>query len=239
MDRQTLSNTQAPQKTESLPFIIDVVSSEEGLAAAVKIRHTAYARHLPDVARGMSEAESWDFRDGTVVLVARSKLDGEPLGTMRIHTNLFAPLPLEQSVTLPSRFDGKTLGEAARLGVTAGAVGSVVKTALFKAYYLYCRRENIDHMVITARSPLDRMYERLVFTDVGEHRAFIPMKHVGDLPHRVMSLSVREAHDLWVARRHPLFGFCVETFHPDIFPGHQKTASGNPPETRETMKDAA
>ena len=217
MEKQIYANT-VNQKGESLPFTVQYATSKEALEAAVKIRHAAYARHLPDVAQTLSEAESWDIRDGAVIIVARSKLDDEPLGTMRIHTNLFEPLPLEQSVKLPARFEGKRLAEATRLGIATGSVGSVVKHALFKAYFLYCQRLDIDRMVITARMPLDRMYERLLFTDIEEHRKFIPMNHVGGLPHRVMEFGVPEAPALWASVRHPLLGFVYETLHPDILP---------------------
>ena len=113
-------------------------SDAEALAKAVHIRHAAYARHVPDLARNLLQPEEADFSAGSVVLLAQSHLDGSPLGTMRIQTNRYEPLALEQSLALPDDLSGCLLAEATRLGVAEGRVGTLVKTVLFKAFYLYC-----------------------------------------------------------------------------------------------------
>src|SRR5690349_7262162 len=105
------------------------------------------------------DVEALDAAPGTVVLLAQSRLDGGPLGTMRIQTNVFGPLAVEQSVRLPDWLNQARLAEATRLGVARGAIGRMVKVALCKAYYMYCVENDIDWMLITARSPLDREYE--------------------------------------------------------------------------------
>jgi len=209
-------NHQSNPAREALPFTIELVTDAASLGAAVQIRHSAYARHLPDVAKNMVDADSWDFKDGTVVLVAKSKLDGAPIGTMRIHTNEFASLPLEQSYELPKELTQLRLAEATRLGVTAERVGQVVTTALFKAYYLYCLETKIDVMVIAARRPVDRLYERILFKDVNPTDGYVPMAHVNGLPHRVLHFHVAQAHSLWQETKHPFGRFLFETEHPDI-----------------------
>jgi hypothetical protein len=201
---------------DHLPFTVEPATTDALLEAAVRVRQAAYARHLPDVAKTMVTAEEWDTREGAVVFVARSKLDGEPVGSMRIHTTEVAPLPLEQSVTLPEKFSGKLLAEATRLAVVRESVGSLAKFALFKAYFRYCLAHDVDYMVITARNPLDRMYDRLCFLDVGQTGEFMPMAHVGGLMHRVMYLPVREVEPLWTACAHPLLNFIVHSEHSDI-----------------------
>jgi hypothetical protein len=70
-------------------------------------------------------------------------------------------------------------------------------------------------MVIAARKPLDRQYDSLLFTDVFDG-VFVPMKHGGNIPHRVLAFDVRVARDRWESARHPLFHFMVNTHHPDI-----------------------
>jgi len=201
---------------EYLPFTVELVTDATMLNDAVQVRQSAYARHLPDVAEGMAIAEAWDHHEGAVVFVARSKLDGRPVGSMRIHTSETARLPLEQSITLPPAFSGKLLAEATRLAVVRESVGSLVKFALFKAYMRYCEAKGVASMVITARSPLDRMYDRLCFVDVGEKGLFIPMAHVGGILHRVMHLSMHDVEAQWIACSHPLLNFMVRTEHPDI-----------------------
>lgn len=206
-----------PAMTEELlPFTVRLVRDEDDLDKAVQIRHSAYARHLPVFAESLKAAETADADNGVVVLLAESKLDGSPLGTMRIQTNQFKPLCLEQSVELPAWLKARPLAEATRLGVTDGTGGRVVTTVLFKAFYQYCLQTGIEWMVVTGRAPVDRTYQRLLFDDVFPGRGYIPFSHVGNLPHRVMSFNVRTAEDRWARANHPLLGFMCHTHHPDI-----------------------
>ncbi|WP_211472693.1 N-acyl amino acid synthase FeeM domain-containing protein [Collimonas humicola] len=206
----------AALREQRLPFTIRIVNDEQALQKAVRIRHAAYSRHLPELARNLSQFEPADLAQDTIILLAESKLDGSSLGTMRIQTNHDQPLVLEQSVTLPAWLRGQRLAEATRLGVTPGQVGKMVKTLLFKAYFLYCVENEIDWMVITARSPLDRQYDALLFQDVFAGGQFIPMQHVGMLPHRVMAFEVATARERWSAAVHPLFSLMFEMRHADL-----------------------
>jgi len=203
------------QKTERLPFTIRIVSDQQSLQKAVVMRQMAYSRHLPEFAKAMT-VEKGDHEPGTVVLLAESQLDGGPLGTMRIQTNQFAPLVLEQSVQLPDWLLGTRMAEATRLGVAGGTIGRLVKVALCKALFLYCGQQHVDWMVITARSPLDREYEAMLFSDVFGANEFLRMAHVGGMPHRVMAKPVAVARERWAAVRHPLYKFVFQTHHPDI-----------------------
>lgn len=208
---------QTPAMTrERLPFTVRLAHDEESLRKAVHIRHSAYARHLPEFAESLKSPEAADFEDGVAVLLAESKLDGSPLGTIRIQTNEFKPLCLEQSVELPAWLKTRRLAEATRLGVTHEKVGRLVKTVLFKAFFQYCQYAGIEWMVITGRLPIDRMYERLLFEDVFPGMGYIPFRHVGNLPHRVMSFNIDTAEERWTEVDHPLLGFMCRTEHPDI-----------------------
>lgn len=206
----------AAPTVERLPFTVRVVRTDEDLRKAVLIRHAAYDRHVPDFAETLRAPEAVDQEKGVAILLAESRLDGTPIGTMRIQTNRFRPLSMEQSIELPDWLRGRQLAEATRLGVADGRIGRVVKTALFKAYFQYCAETGIDWMVITARSPIDRQYDKLLFTDVFPDAGYIPMQHVGNLPHRVMSLKVSEVKPKWAQSSHPLYGYFFNTVHPDI-----------------------
>jgi hypothetical protein len=218
------TTTSAPQAThlqslnpvERLPFTVKVVTNSEQLDKAVSIRHLAYARHVPEFAEKLAVPEASDFDPGAIVLVAESKLDGSALGTMRIQTNRYGQLKLEESVDLPDWLEGQSLAEATRLGISEGREGRLVKVVLFKAYFLYCMHAKIDWMVITARKPLDRQYEALQFRDVFPNHGLLPMRHVGNLPHRVMAFNVQTAEQCWIASHHPLYDFMCNVFHPDI-----------------------
>ncbi|MGE3376549.1 MAG: hypothetical protein AB7O37_23725 [Vicinamibacteria bacterium] len=201
---------------QRLPFTVRAVRHERELRKAVDVRQRAYGRHVPELGALLREPEPQDRDAGNVVLLAESRLDGAPLGTLRIQTNRHRPLALEGSVELPAWLAGASLAEATRLGVAEGRVGRMVKTMLFKALYLHCLAEDIDWMVIGARAPLDRMYAGLLFEDVFPGRGYVPLKHAGNLPHRILGFELASAEARWSAARHPLLELFVGTRHPDI-----------------------
>lgn len=203
-------------KVERLPFTVRLVKTEVDLHKAVSIRHSAYARHVPEFAETLRVPEAADFEDGVAVLLAESKLDGSPLGTMRIQTNTFKDLSLEQSVQLPDWLAGRSLAEATRLGITEDRVGRLVKTMLFKVFYQYCLLQEIEWMVIAGRAPIDRQYERLLFKDVYPGMGYIPLRHANNMPHRVMAFHVDSAQARWSEAHHPLLEFMCHIQHPDI-----------------------
>src|SRR5690606_12802160 len=176
----------------------------------------AYGRHVPELARLLTVPEANDAQAGTTVLLAESKLDGTPVGTMRIQTNQYGPLGVEGTIQLPEWLQDQSLAEATRLGICLGRTGHVAKLALFKAFYLYCLEAGIDWMVITARAPLDRQYESMLFQEVLPGAGYIPMQHIGNIPHRVLALPVAGARQLWDDAGHSLLKFMVHTHHPDI-----------------------
>lgn len=215
---QTLGITDEPGKrVERLPFRVRHATQPHEIEQIAALRHAAYARHLPEFAERLHLPEESDFDAGSTVLFAESKLDNSVLGTMRIQTNRYSALHLEESVTLPDWLQGKSLAEATRLAVTDGSrLARLVKVALFKAYFLYCQEAGIDWMVITARPPLDRQYEALLFQDIMPDGQLVAMKHVGDIPHRLLAFDVNAAERRWIECQHPLFAFMCNISHPDI-----------------------
>ena len=201
---------------EALPFTLKIARTQAELNKAVLIRQAAYDRHLPDFAKSLVKPEVADFEKGTVVLLAESKEDGSPVGTMRIQTNAYKPLCLEQSINLPNWLKELPMAEATRLGVTNQVGGRLVTTALFKAFYMYCQQIGVEWMVIAGRAPVDRMYQRMLFDDVVPGQGFVPLAHANNLPHRVMSFNVKTAFERWSAVNHPLLNFAALTHHPDI-----------------------
>ena len=205
-----------PMAEERLPFTVRVATNEWQLHKAVSIRQRAYGRHVPALGELLRLPEAKDREPGCVVLVAESKLDGEPLGTLRIQTNRHRPLAIEASVELPGWLAGRVLGEATRLGVAEGRSGRLVKIMLFKALYLYCLDQRIEWMVIGARPPLDRMYEGLLFADVFANKPYFPLRHAGNIPHRILALDIAEADARWRSAKHPMYDLFTKTRHPDI-----------------------
>jgi hypothetical protein len=180
------------------------------------VRHAAYERHVPDFARELVRPEACDYGDDAVVFLAESKLDGTALGTARMQTNLLAHLHVEESVVLPDWLQGRPIAEMSRLGVDNGRIGRMVKTALLKAGVMYCQHNGIEWALATGRAPLDRQYEQLTFVDVFPGQGFVPLRHVGNIPHRVMAFDIMTIEQRWTAARHPMLDFFCHTRHPDI-----------------------
>lgn len=200
---------------ERLPFRIHVVQGGEALHKAVQIRHSAYARHVPELAQGLREPESVDADRDTMILLAESRFDGTPIGTIRVQSNRFRPLGVEHSVVLPARLRGQCMVEATRLAVAGGGTGRMVKAALIKALYLYCLQAGIAWVVAGARPGLDRQYEALLMDDLFPGRT-VQLLHTGGIPHRIMALDVHGARARWSGAGHPLFRFMCGIRHPDI-----------------------
>jgi hypothetical protein len=214
-----LTNTVARELAkpiERLPFTIRRVQSEADMRKAVQIRHAAYSRHVPEFARTLRQPEHSDYEDSTIVLLAESKLDGSPLGSMRVQTNQRRQLSVEESIALPAWLQGRRLAELSRLGIDGGRIGRLVKIALFKGCFEYCESNQVDYLVLTGRAPVDRQYEQLLCSDVFEDKRAVPLHHVGNIPHRVMSFEIATGQARWEAVNHPLLNFFRHTRHPDI-----------------------
>lgn len=213
---QVAADPESGKHIERLPFTVRMANCEEDLAKAVSIRYQAYARHLPAVAATLDKPEALDREEDCVVVLAESKLDGTPVGTMRIQRNRNRKLVLEDSVDLPAWLLGRSMIEITRFGVAEGRLGRLVRTVLVKAGFQYCLLNDIDWIVIAARAPLDTLWEKLLFQDVFPGFGLIPMRHAGNIPHRVLGFDVSTAHERWTAARHPLLNFMCNTHHPDL-----------------------
>jgi hypothetical protein len=201
--------------TETLPFTVRMASQQD-LRDVAELRANAYSKHLPELGAKLRRPEESDYELGCEVMMARSKLDGSLLGSLRTHSNVFKPLPLQASVSLPARYQAVRMVETTRLCVQGSPNSSLVRNALFKALYQYCTLQKVDWMMAVGRRPVDRIYDALLFSDVGEPGKFSTMAHVGGIPHRVMSLSPAQALESWKACDHPLYKFVIQTHHPDI-----------------------
>lgn len=201
---------------ERLPFRVRLVSSEQDLKKAVEIRHAAYARHMPGVAETLKVPEVLDRDRASVVLLAESKLDGSPIGTIRLQSNRYQPIALEQAVQLPEWLQGRTMVHVSRLGVAQGMAGRLVKTVLIKASFQYCEANDIDWAIVAARTPLDRQYAALMFEDIFPGAGFTPLPHMNNVPHRLMGFEIASGKSRWTQAQHPLLDFFCNTYHPDI-----------------------
>jgi hypothetical protein len=203
-------------REEILPFTVRLVQDEEDLAKAVRVRHSAYARHLPGLAEILREPEPLDRAEGVVILLAESKLDGSPIGSARLQSNHFQPLAVEQSIELPDWLHGKSIVEVTRLAIAEGKAGRLVKSIMMKAMHQRWLRDEVDYVIATGRAVIDRQYEQLMFEDVFPNQGFIPLRHVANVPHRVMGFCVATLKQRCAEVGHPLYQLFFDTYHPDI-----------------------
>lgn len=221
-----MSAAAAAPPIELLPVRIRAARGEADFAAVATLRARTYGRHVPSMAAALQQPDALDRFAGTSVLMAHAKDDGRLVGTMRMQHNTHGPLAIEASTPLPPALRGLHLVEAARLCIEQGAP-AVVRQALFKALFLHCARQQADAIVAVARRPLDRIYERLLFRNALGAGVEVPMKHIGNLPHQLLYLSVAALTQDELACAHPMHGFVMRTHHPDIrLPGTARPLGG-------------
>jgi hypothetical protein len=209
------SLNEAPKKTETLGFSVTVVQDESDLQAAREVRAAAYGRVVPELGQAMLAPDALDQRADVVVLLAREKLSGKPIGTARIATNDGQPLLIQQCFELPHQFIGLHLGEVTRLAVHPDNDDQLVRMGLLKALFLVCKHRNIDQVVVGVRRPgLVRNYRYLGFDTLST--APVALAYAGGLDHHVMAFNTRELVQKWRTSAHPWYEWGIETVHPDI-----------------------
>ena len=203
-------------KIQNLPFRVRIVRNEEQLTKAVNIRAEAYERHWPNLYLQLQHPEEQDRNPNSLIFLAESKTDGNPIGTMRVDTNLVTPLPIVHEVTLPGNFTSKTIAYVTRLGVKQGSAGSLIKLALFKTLHRYCIAKQLSWMLVGIRPPGDKDYVRLGFEDVLEDGVLTPISSSRGVPVRLMGFEVISAERRWSQSNHMLYKFMFSDYHPDI-----------------------
>ncbi len=202
--------------TTQLDFTVRIAAPGADLADVATLRALAYGHHLPGMARSMVTPDAADTAPGTTVLLCRDKASGQAIGSARIQRNHPRPLPIEASLDLPPTLAGLPRAEITRLAIAPGAP-SLVRPMLVKACYLAAVASQIRLLVIGARSPaLVRIYRGLGFDDLLGGAGPVPLAHAGNLPHHVLAFDVVGAERRWHSAQHALYGFMVETWHPDL-----------------------
>jgi N-acyl-L-homoserine lactone synthetase len=212
--RRHLYSVQASHE-QRLPFRVRMAQGNADLRHAVAVRTQAYDRHVPGMAKVLQDPEPDDYRDDAVLLIAESKTDGQVLGSIRLLTNSKQALHLEHETRLPTLFHHRRLLEAWRLTVHNCEQGRLVACALYKSLYEISFHACIDHVLVVARRPVDRLYKAMQFKDALNGQK-LTLSNTLNLPHGLFYLPVREADALWRSAQCPLYPFMALTRHPDI-----------------------
>jgi hypothetical protein len=201
----------------TLPFVVRVVRTEAHLQEVCDLRALAYGKRMPEFGRALSVPEPSDKARGTTILMAQDKGTGEVVGTLRIHSNIQEPLPIQGVVDIPKRLQENLLVELCRFSIKPGYNKTTVRLGLFKAMYLYCYAHQVQYIWVAARKPLNEIYKSLGFhaPDGGEEQ-WVPLSYADNIPHSILMFDVLAAERTWFDMRHPLYEFMGRTYHPDI-----------------------
>lgn len=202
-------------KTKRLPFEIHVASTARDITELVSLRSATYGRHKAPGADLLTVAEAQDSAPDAILLIARSKVDGAVLGSVRIQTRAAGPLMVESAVNLPLEMVRGQPIELMRGSVRGGAAGRTVSAALAKASFLIASELRCTHIIVTCREPVDSMYRVYQFDDLL-YGGMIHLPYSPGVQHRVLSLPVTEAVGRWREKNAALYDFMVDTVHPDI-----------------------
>ncbi|HEX4916331.1 MAG TPA: hypothetical protein VFV43_00390 [Limnobacter sp.] len=123
---------------------------------------------------------------------------------------------LEDSFALPRALATGRVAEISRLAIPARANGIALRLMLIKAAYWYCRSQQVDRCFLCVRHPVDRQYRRFDLDDVLPEEQFIPMQHIGNIPHRILWFDVFGIEARWLLNANPLYANYFELQHPDL-----------------------
>jgi hypothetical protein len=204
-------------KRIELPFTVKLVRTNEQMHAAISVREHVYRDRQPSLSSSLAYPEADDLLNSSVIFLAESKSDSQPLGSMRVQTNLNTPTEFETHIDLPDRLRNAWLVQVMRLGVTSGPNARLVRNALFKALYLYTIALQIDYVLVTAKGPTERIYTMLRFRKVFPDGIFVETPSNKFVPHTLFAANVKSLDSVW--RRgsiHPIYEFMTQESHPDI-----------------------
>lgn len=200
----------------TLSFTLRPAGDWSDLIQAAGVRAASYGHHTPSLRSMLESPDEVDLSPSTAVFLCHDKRTGDAVGTARVQVTTRGPLMIDQCIDLPDDMTGHSRAEITRMAARSGA-DPLVKLALMKAGYLYCLATQVRWMVIGARNEaLIRQYRRLGFSDLYATDRMVPLSYTGGILHRILRFDVTAAERTWLARRHPLYPFMIETVHPDI-----------------------
>ena len=204
----------APERVERLPFTVRVVTTPQDLAKAVEVRASAYARHLPTLGPALQVPEAEDLQPDVLVLLAERKFDSQPIGSMRLQSNVRRPLRLQGEAPLLQSLSENRLVESTRLGVGAGPASKIVTATLIKAAYEVCRGVDVDYTVIGGRRSMAQIFRAIQFDELAGGP--FPISFGNNIPHWIFVLPVREFESRLRRAQHWYYEYFAKTEHPDI-----------------------
>ena len=171
-----------------LPFTLSIATREDEVREVCAHRGRLYSKEMPELGERLREPEVLDRQaPGREIIVARSRLDGEIIGSLRVHFNNEGPLPIESCIEFPEHMQGKLIMEGARL---CSSAGPVCRSALVKAAIRLSQTHGACFAALTARPRISVIYESVGFKDLFEPNRVFPIPYVNNVEHRVMGMPL-------------------------------------------------
>lgn len=188
--------------------------SDDDFALVGRLREAGFSRVTDNTTTEW--VDDFDRSPGVFSLIAYNSLN-EPVATMRVQDGRVAELELARFVPLDSLLDslGKPAIQGARLSVVKNARSMDAMIALFKAGWLWCRRENIKSIVMANPPWVKPLYDFLLFEDLGSSGHF-QHAFLANTPHITMGMPVDRPASTWMAVQHPLCSQFNELVHPGL-----------------------
>jgi hypothetical protein len=203
-------------RTEALPFSVEVVTSPGLINCIAAQRSVEYRSHYGEFALSLKTPEPDDTHPDALLVAAISTEDSSILGSFRLERDSLA----EEKIAIIEKHGQFTIsGKSAlvsRLFVSK-TIGQVkVRNTLFKFLHRYCFSMQIQNILVAAKPPLDKIYQRLGFKPALESDQLIPNEWSGNHKTRIMYLDTVEVVVDWHRNRHDLYDFMATSFHPNI-----------------------
>ena len=199
---------------ERLPFTVRVAATSQDLEKAVEVRASAYARHMPSLGLALQTPEAEDLKSDVLVLLAERKIDGHPLGTLRLQSNVERPLRLAGEAPPLAALSDKRLVESTRLGVDFGTPSKVVTAALIKAAYEILRATGAEFNIAGGRRSMAQFFRSLQYDEL--QGGPFPISFGNNIPHWIFIVPVDEFEERLRIARHWYYDFMARTEHPDL-----------------------
>lgn len=159
------------------------------LDRVVALRKSVYARHERPIA---IERESIDSAPATAVFGVRDA-DRRLFATMRVSFSEDGGTPWLDKYQIPASYRGSRLASFERLAIDAGGSRAArAKQVLFKAAFLIALGSDVDWIVISTVTPLNRLFESLGFASLFDDGRQVQLDWFG-APQHILALRANDS----------------------------------------------
>ena len=148
--------------------------------------------------------DGYDYQNNVTLLLATDAVN-RPMGTLRILDRAEGKLELDAFLDVDALVPRaeRPCVEATRFTVPRHPRSREIKLALWKAFHEYAQAHGSQSMVIWATRSAARMYQALLFEDVGEVGAFTHPS-LGNKLHRTFKVHLPTVEKRYHEDSHPL-----------------------------------